>query len=767
MLETSSTSDANTLRGYLKSISFDDIKTYARENIFFFLWILFVPLIMLSMKQGRELLNGLFDDTGRYPGFRAAAMLLVYFVQGLAIFLLPSALFAKAQEADLNRLRRLTTRNIYLSTSISMFPMVLYGVVMLGVQFSRNHNWIVLILSLLIIMAGGYGVYRMIKYGNFKLSTLLLMIIANLILTFSSLVLAPRISDKPDWNYLYVGLCMVLQVIIMSGILKHLFGQLHSKLYKTFYWVVFGLTMLTTFFFSRAENLHFQSPTFILLVITTFYIVLNDIVTALYILRGGKRFNRILTISLVLFGLFLFVYKSRIYNINYVNSTVTAADRVDFKTYFKAWYLQNIAPDMDTASTKTIPVYLMATQGGGSRAGIWTGLITNELEARDPDFSKHLFAVTSASGGSAGFGATLSLWRYLQERPTIPDTSRQKQLRCFSKGMFQRNYLSSSFMQLFINEIPKRFISLVKKDVTDRNYEQQKHEAIGFGDAIRQCIAGDQIIDASAGERLRALFRKGDADSLYMGKNTASIPNYPMLPYLSYWYQTSKKPDTRLPLYFPITTNIQTGKSGYCSPIAWDSTLFIDAIDIIADAEKGRSGKSLAMVTASCLSQLFPLMNAYTYIDGTGNFMDGGLFENMGLTLQNSLYQAIEKEVAGANYIPESVKKRLKVQMIFQVNAALEPDPADNAKRRNQGMATIEGIGFSSIAGTTTWWMKHFRTVKPGGITPIEFTLQTPMTDPKDRLPLGRWLSDRSVREAGKRAEAHQPQFKVILDALE
>ncbi|MFN0037110.1 MAG: hypothetical protein ACKVUS_18800 [Saprospiraceae bacterium] len=48
--------------------------------------------------------------------------------------------------------------------------------------------------------------------------------------------------------------------------------------------------------------------------------------------------------------------------------------------------------------------------------------------------------------------------------------------------------------------------------------------------------------------------------------------------------------------------------------------------------DTGKSPRqTLAMVTATNLSQLFPLLNAFTRIKKSGNYLDGGLFENMGV----------------------------------------------------------------------------------------------------------------------------------------
>ena len=50
----------------------------------------------------------------------------------------------------------------------------------------------------------------------------------------------------------------------------------------------------------------------------------------------------------------------------------------------------------------SLPIVLVASEGGASRAGFWTGEALSALSARFPDFHKSVFAISSVSGGSVG-----------------------------------------------------------------------------------------------------------------------------------------------------------------------------------------------------------------------------------------------------------------------------------------------------------------------------------------------------------------------------
>lgn len=727
---------------------------------------------MFGVKQGWELLYGLFDDVGPYPGFRAATMLFVYYLLAMAIWLLPLPFFRRinpdtqAGLDEFNKLRRVTAGNPYRGLFVAALPMIFYSVAMIWVQAQRQFNGWHFALTLLTIVGGTGLMWWVMEKSKLRIGTLQAYMGINWALVFV-LIWIGKETRTVFWNYYFIGFGMLIQMALLGGIFKHLEARLNpqnpglNRTHRRYYRFVFWTVVAGTLLLSLVNNLDVLSPTFVLLVIITFFVLLNDLLIAVYVLKRGKWLKYSLTAVLAVLGWFIFIRKSEIHNVNYVRSEVRAEElRIDFRSHFKAWYASNIVPGLDTTATTPIPIYLVAAQGGGSRAGLWTSDLLNRLAIEsDYAFQRHLFAITSASGGSVGTGSTLSLWRYVQEHP-IDDSVRRRQLyERFAPGMFRYNYLSSQFMQLFVNEVGKRFLAIGKDDVGDRNVEHQRHEALGFANAVAAGLGNDDNGDPV--NRLTQAFAPGDADSLHLRGQNPKIPNYPMLPYLSYWYGDGQT-GPRLPLYFPITLNIQTGKSGFSSPIAWDSTLFVDAIDIIRDAENGKTGKSLALSTATNLSQLFPIMNSYTYIENVGNFMDGGLFENMGLTLMSRIHQRLKEEIALAPEIPESVKKRLNIRILFFVNDDIMTPAGTQFGRLNQTTATLRAVSGSSIQGRNTWWLEYFYRILPSEERPHTFLLQGPQTPETDHLPLGRWLSRRSVDMACQKVDSLD--LKGVLD---
>lgn len=60
-----------------------------------------------------------------------------------------------------------------------------------------------------------------------------------------------------------------------------------------------------------------------------------------------------------------------------------------------------LVPEDDDAGFR-IPVFFVASQGGGLRAAYWTASILSELEQKFPGFSRHIFSLAGVSGGSVG-----------------------------------------------------------------------------------------------------------------------------------------------------------------------------------------------------------------------------------------------------------------------------------------------------------------------------------------------------------------------------
>lgn len=774
---------------------------FLRHYFLYLVWVLLVPLMLYKMSQGRELFTGLFDDHTFFTAFRAMMLLGIFFVQALVILLLPRPFFrhngvagttdsTAFKQTDWERFRPTVLRNPGLQYLLSALPALLYGLVMIVVQRDRipAYGWPLIALTLGGAALAAYWFEEKWRGGVRKI---LLLILANMALCMGFIWFMPHTMHR-FWNYFILGGCLMFQLALIGGLsnrlseeFKHLTKSREPRWgnYDRLYLFVFVFLVGFITFATAVPNVEPVSPTFILLALTTFYLLMSTLLTAFYRFKidGKKKWY-----AWVFWGLFLgacavvFRLGAPIHDVKTISQDVRLERRVGFDDWFKDW-----VEGLDTTQQE-IPIYLVAVQGGGSRAGFWASEILNRLEVESGyRFHRHCLAITSASGGSSGTGATLAMWRYardsseaieriaraLAEKGQLEgggkDSLRKVLHLRFSEGFFQRNYLSNSFFDLFVTEVGTSFLSFSEKRY-DRNYGHQKNEALGLTAGIRRGIIGAQ--DSTFSDvlyRVRSMFQRGDRPSLCIQGKTYTH-NYAFDSYLSYWYTPDGKPRPEWPLYFPITTNVHTGQCGYPSPVVMEPALFSDAVDLLSAVDASHPGQTLSLVGATNLSQLFPVMNAFTFIPNSGNYLDGGVFENMGLPLMQELCKRVDHLVQNAPYT-KGYRHKIRIKLLFLLNNGLTYSEAvankPAIKRKFQPTMIISFLSGAAMGGRTLHFMANTPFSVPKSVEPTSFVLQYPhpQTKETDHVPLGRWLSKRSLKTMEARADSLQKEIERVV----
>jgi len=766
---------------------------FVKQHFFYLIWILIVPITLYKMAQGRELFTGLFDDHTVFTAIRGGGLLWVYFLQAMAVFLLPLPFYRKNTYEDWERLRPATLNDPGVQYILSVIPALLYGLIMIAIQADHIPGWG---WPLIVLMLAGtaFTAFWFEDKWSYGLKPTLFLIVGNMVLCTMSLLFIPETVNR-FWNYFIVGGCLMIQMALLGGLtrkLHHEFRRLYDQpvfesasalasrrklgIYDWIYLSMFASLTGFVVLCVVASNVEGFSPIFMLLMTTTFYLLASSLFIAFYrfnIQRHASWRSWVFLGLLLIFSAVVFRFGAPIHDVKTVTATNTPEQRASFNQWFEVWSKANLLPD--TTRGGEIPVYLVAIQGGGSRAGIWASSLLNELEIKSNyRFHNHCLAISSASGGSAGTGATLAFWRYASDSSAFMQqlgrTRKDSLYRGFAAGMFQRNYLSSSFYDLLIGEVGTSFLYF-SKFKQDRNYRHQKDEALGFAAGLRNGIYG--VPSTSIGnirERIRALWYRGDRAMLPVHQQR-KVHNYPFDPYLSYWYDTAGRPKPQFPLYFPITTHIQKGKSGYSSPVKMDPYLFTDAIDMLAAVKKSGgkdTTRTLSMVGATNFSQLFPVMNAFTFIPGTGNFADGGLFENMGLTAMLALYHRTNSLIQTLPHL-QRYKDRIRIHFIIITNNALEehkfkPD-LQSVKRAWQPTSLLSFMGGASINGTSTYYTKKTAQELKDKDVLHELWLQAPDTI-MHKIPLGRWLAKKTLRATQERIKDCTGEIEAIVKPL-
>jgi hypothetical protein len=310
-----------------------------------------------------------------------------------------------------------------------------------------------------------------------------------------------------------------------------------------------------------------------------------------------------------------------------------AAKRATLESYFLHWlkdrHDRNVLGNLGSQT-----VYLVATEGGGSRAGAWTTAVLTELDREmGGKFKKQCFAISGVSGGSIGAASTLAWWDNAQKINPAPvnlyadDSARTR----YISRVFERNYISSALAGIFFYDGFQQnwFFSWLYPSKYSRSDRHQDEESDAVNLALR-VVLGNQT------DTLHPRYLKEtDFLSLYYHKETST-------------------PRIGLPLFFPNTCRVEEGRRAVSSPILlntdsrpqnpkWPGNAgLLDIIGAKDRAEEENKPKRLSLGEAASLSELFPFVNSTVHMgEKVGTFMDGGVYENMGLTTLYEIRKAL------------------------------------------------------------------------------------------------------------------------------
>lgn len=284
----------------------------------------------------------------------------------------------------------------------------------------------------------------------------------------------------------------------------------------------------------------------------------------------------------------------------------------EISSHFKTWLESR--PDRAKFSDKgaRYPVYIVAAQGGGIYAAYHTALALASLQDLCPAFASHLFAVSSVSGGSLG-GAT---FRAVLTPDVIRDEPCADKVR-WPLGdavgkVLDADYLSPLVGYLLLPDLIQRFLP----------------------------YAVEQFDRALALERVfieqMALLPGDKSDVLRQ-------------PYLRHW-----QPAGVMPAMLFNTTEVASGRRRVVAPFVFSSRE-VSFLPLWGDA--GALSPSLA--TAAIVSARFPWLTPSAWFDEMTpaskteksasrriRLVDGGYFENSGVSTAHDLIRALDRELA-------------------------------------------------------------------------------------------------------------------------
>jgi hypothetical protein len=327
------------------------------------------------------------------------------------------------------------------------------------------------------------------------------------------------------------------------------------------------------------------------------------------------------------------------------------------ENYVEGW-LDNRLEGHDTAAI--FDVYILAGQGGGSRAAYWFSKVATHLNQElKGGFRERCLALSTVSGSSVGAQSIVALWA---KKPNAPTSITEG----FSRNAFSHNYLAGGLSDIFFRDnIASFWPSTGNRNPLlgsrgGRNRRLQKEEASRIEDAIE-----GKDWDMYGGFPLWT-----SMTSYYPDTTTADQD------FWSFYYNSQNQPTYQVPLFFANTTQVKEGKRSFVSPVKMDSAIFRNTFNLTDLLRKHRKG--IALTGAANLSELFPYISASTRFNLLKNndlartngvtpneaeeyFVDGGYYENYGLTTAGEVYRMAQNVI---NKHPRFRNVRLKLVMI-------------------------------------------------------------------------------------------------------
>ncbi len=383
-------------------------------------------------------------------------------------------------------------------------------------------------------------------------------------------------------------------------------------------------------------------------------------------------------------------------------------------------------------------VYIVAGQGGGSRGAYWFSKIMTEMDViTEGSFRQQCLAMSTVSGSSVGAQGIVALWDSIPFSPQNNASILSK----FSRNAFQHNFLSGNLADLFFKDNMAAFwpstgdFNPLTLGRGDRNHRLQHEEAVRISDAL---AGGDKPTDGVSDWSIFKAFR------LKALKNCATNA-----PFWSYYYADfrSDKPRFKAPLLFANTCQVQEGKRSFVSPVRYDSTLFVNSFDLTNKLTK--HSKSMSLTSAANLSELFPYLSMASRLTLTKseeyNFVDGGYYENYGLT---TAYELIRFCADSVKTMPKY--KGIRLHLIAIINS--QEVVADNTiEGISQVTAPVQAIMGATFGGHADHKLKEIRAMS-GRNNFSFYEIKLPYTDDKSIVPLSRMLSIQSMEYMDKMA---------------
>ncbi len=328
------------------------------------------------------------------------------------------------------------------------------------------------------------------------------------------------------------------------------------------------------------------------------------------------NFHFLFITGLIIIGYFVETHGVAIHK--KTSPVVDYSKRITLRNKFVQW-LDARGDDWKDSSSKTLPVYFVIADGGASRSAYWTASVLSTLETETKgEFSKHLFCLSGASGGSFG---NMVFYGSLSER----NENRTEKIQ---------SYLSSDFLSLPLARLlgPDLVIPFIP--------------GVRSGDRAR---ALEISMENSGKKDLLSKFMRKDISEVVFSNNNNFNP-----------------------IIAINATRMQDGAPGVISNIRLENEVSGKRIDILGLLEKD---ESIHISTAVVLGARFPYFSPAGRIKDQ-YFVDGGYFDNSGSGIVHEMILDLQQLITDTlKMYPQHPFKKIRFHVVHISNQAERKDP--------------------------------------------------------------------------------------------
>jgi len=276
-------------------------------------------------------------------------------------------------------------------------------------------------------------------------------------------------------------------------------------------------------------------------------------------------------------------------------------EKLSIDEYFKYW-VKNIS--------KGEQIYLVAGEGGGSRAGLWTFQVLKELKKEVKNFHSNLFVISSVSGSSVGSSL------YLNSLAKIPNHNQNyqciNQIDDASLDFFSSDFVTKPLLYyLGVEPFNLLFNSDNRNDILLENMNE-KYTEFFLSKKSNEC---EESLKPNSYNGLFNTFTAADTISKDMSGEISTV-------------------------FIANSFDINQSKPAVTSSVDLEVDNYI--VDI---------GSKLKFPIQNDLavnfSEMFPFLSASASINGMDGFVhhfyDGGVYDNYGLSSILPIYRKIRK----------------------------------------------------------------------------------------------------------------------------